>query len=91
MEKGGFQKADKDSEPVKNAAKFAVHEKFPDSNVSFEIVDALQQLVAGMNYDLTLKVTEYDTSLCTTHKYRVFQGFDQVLSLSKSTDLGACA
>ena len=76
---------------MQNAANFAVREKFPGSDVSFEIVDALQQVVAGMNYQITLEVTENLSSLCTSHEYVVYDRFGQSLTLTTSTDLGECA
>lgn len=91
MIQDGWGQADKDSASVQNAAKFAMQEKFPGSDVSYIIVDALQQVVAGMNYELTLDVTENTSLLCGSHKYVVYNRFDGSLTLTKSTDLGACA
>lgn len=57
---GGFGKASVKDEEVVKAAKFAVNEQSKlDKNGPFKlekIVSAKQQVVAGMNYDLELKV-----------------------------------
>lgn len=87
---GGWSKADITSDSVKGAAQFAVNSEYTESNVNYEIVEALQQVVAGMNYNLTVKITDNATSSCSMHRYKVYRKFDQTYLLTLSTDLGAC-
>lgn len=75
---------------MKDAAQFAVNSEYTESNVNYEIVEALQQVVAGMNYNLTVKITDNATSGCSLHRYKVYRKFDQTYLLTLSTDLGAC-
>jgi hypothetical protein len=57
---GGYSKADIKDERVRKAAEFSVLEKTTKSSklVLVEIMDAQQQVVAGMNYRLHLKLTD---------------------------------
>ena len=88
---GGWSKADITSDNVKDAAKFAVNSEYTESDVNYEIVEALQQVVAGMNYNLTLKITDNSSSACSLHRYKVYRKFDQTYLLTLSTDLGECS
>eukprot|EP00540_Astrosyne_radiata_P022279 CAMPEP_0116851028 /NCGR_PEP_ID=MMETSP0418-20121206/16486_1 /TAXON_ID=1158023 /ORGANISM="Astrosyne radiata, Strain 13vi08-1A" /LENGTH=135 /DNA_ID=CAMNT_0004482987 /DNA_START=96 /DNA_END=503 /DNA_ORIENTATION=+ len=77
---GGYQPADIHAEPVLSAAQFALTElqlqhNLPPAfqsfvtvtsgkNTSIQVVDAKQQVVAGMNYALLLRVVDDDTQEC---------------------------
>lgn len=84
---GGWSPADKNSDRVKDAAKFAVHNQYPNDNVDFSIIQALQQVVAGLKYDLTIRVTELSSKICSMHQYKVLHTLDQTYLLLDSQAL----
>lgn len=84
---GGWGTADKNSERVQDAAQFAVHHQYPNDNVTFEVVHALQQVVAGLKYDLTLKITNVATAICSMHQYKVVHTLQQTHVLLESIEL----
>ena len=58
---GGWSETEVDNPEVLKATKFAVAERSGDMNMVIELVEILnaeQQVVAGMNYLMTLKVKE---------------------------------
>ena len=67
---------------MKNAANFAVHNQYPNDNVNFSIIQAFQQVVAGLNYDITIRITDLQSSICSMHRYKVFQALDQTYFLA---------
>jgi hypothetical protein len=68
-----------------------MNKEFTTSEVTFVITYAAQQVVAGMNYDLTIDVTSISEGTCESHEYKVFHSLDQSYFLSASSNLGACA
>ena len=83
---GGFAPAKIDSDEVRRAAAFAVQNEAKAEGVMLElktIVEAQQQVVAGMNYRLTLKLNSGGKT--TDARAVVFRGLDQHYEL-KSWD-----
>jgi hypothetical protein len=83
---GGFAPAKIDSDEVRRAAAFAVEKQAKAEGVALEletIVDAQQQVVAGMNYRLTLKLNSGGKT--TDARAVIFRGLDQHYEL-KSWD-----
>ncbi len=71
---GGYQDAALDSPEVTAAAQFAVTNQAPGAEL-VKIVAASQQVVAGMNYKLTLKIKTADgEKTVDTVVYRHFKG-----------------
>ena len=72
------------------AAGFAMDKEFTASEVTFVVTYAAQQVVAGMNYDLSIDVTSLSDATCQSHEYKVFRALDQSYFLSAANNLGAC-
>lgn len=87
---GGWSAADKTSVGVVAAAEFAVSQGYSGGVIDFQIIEAVQQVVAGMNYDLTIKVT-LPSSISRMHRYKIFRKLDQSHHLNETSDLGTCA
>ncbi len=71
---GSYQDAALDAPEVTAAAKFAIEKQSPGAEL-VKIVSASQQVVAGMNYKLTLKIKTADgEKTVDTVVYRHFKG-----------------
>ena len=89
MAPGGWSKADKDSENVKSAVKSAMDHHFAGGLMTHEIIEASQQVVAGMNYNVTLKLTETSSNACRKHQFKIYRKLNGTHEVTESNDLGA--
>ena len=88
---GGWSETDKTNAAVLAAANFVMNKEFTASEINFVITYAAQQVVAGMNYDLTIDVTSSPDNTCETHEYKIYRSLRQEYSLSSANNLGACS
>lgn len=89
---GGYQKADPDDKDIKAAADFAISAA-PKPFELKEIVSARQQVVAGMNYSLCLRVKAPKFGLFA-HGHlvaaKVFRDLDARYQLTSWQDVKTC-
>jgi len=86
---GGWSRADPNSEGVVGATQFAINTKYPGILTHFKIVEAMQQVVAGMKYDIIVDVT-FPDSACRVDHYQVWDRFgDRTLTESERMN-GKC-
>lgn len=71
---GGWKKADVTSAPVISAVKFALLTRYPNESIDYKVVDAKQQVVAGMKYEILVenKMAGKD---CFMERYEVWDRF----------------
>jgi len=89
---GGYQKASVDDADIKAAANFAITAA-PKKVKLAEIVAARQQIVAGVNYSLCLRVKGTTVGQLTSGKFvaaKVFRGLDKTYRLSSWQDVKTC-
>ena len=81
LSSGGYTTADPKATDVKDAAKFAINNQYPTIKMSYKILSALKQVVAGTKYDMKLSVTNPSTKVCTVREYVVLRKLDQSYAL----------
>lgn len=89
---GGFHKAPVDDAEIKAAADFAVSAA-PKKVKLAEIVSASQQVVAGMNYSLCLRVKGRNIGQLTGGRFvaaKVFRGLDRTYRLTSWQIVKTC-
>jgi hypothetical protein len=80
---GGFKSIPVDSEECQTHAAFAVKSKYPlFDNIQFVVLGAASQVVAGMNYDLEVKVKIPSENRCSVDRYRVWDRFGTMQLIS---------
>lgn len=85
---GGWKDAGLSDERIINAAIFAVQEAYGVSGAkSWALTDAKQQVVAGMNYELTIIVHPVSSDSCKEHVFRVYDRFGS-RTLTSNEDMG---
>ena len=84
---GGWQDADIRSSRVHEAALFACRQTFGAQFVSYIMMYAQQQVVAGMNYDIILNVSIQNGNNIVEHQRRfmVYDHFGQYSLINQST------
>jgi Cystatin domain len=73
---------------VKTAVKSAVDHHFPGGLKTHEIIEASQQVVAGMNYKVTVKLTETASNACRKHQFTIWRKLNGTHEITESNDLG---
>ncbi|ESQ86835.1 cystatin domain-containing protein [Asticcacaulis benevestitus] len=89
---GGFQKADVTDKAIRAAADFAISAA-PKKMTLKQIVSARQQVVAGMDYSLCLRVAAPKFGLFKDGRLvaaKVFQGLDGSYELTSWQDVKTC-
>lgn len=89
---GGYQTAPVDDPDIKAAADFAVSAA-PKPYTLTEIVTARQQVVAGINYSLCLRVKTKKVGLFTHGRFvaaKIFRDLNQTYQLTAWQDMKTC-
>jgi len=87
---GGWSKADPTSDQIIQEAAFAVQQKYPNIAATFTVVSAMQQVVAGMKYDLTVDV-RIPNQVCQVNHFQVWDRFGaKTLAESETLSGSSC-
>eukprot|EP01039_Chlorochromonas_danica_P010972 gene10973-12203_t len=85
---GGWSYVDPRDEGVQKAAAFAVRTKYHGQAPQFWVVLAKRQVVAGLNYDLTVEVSSENP--CRVDHYQVYDRFGSLTLTQSDTLLDSC-
>eukprot|EP01031_Cornospumella_fuschlensis_P044006 gene44006-53796_t len=85
---GGWTVVDPRDEDVQRIADFAVVTKYPEHKPQFLVVLAKKQVVAGLNYDLTVEVSS--ENLCRVDHFQVWDRFGELTLTQHDTLVDTC-
>lgn len=73
---GGWTPVPVDDDKIQTNAAFAIRTKYPGiGNIDFVVLGASKQVVAGMNYNIEVRVTIPGESKCSVDRFTIWDRF----------------